>query len=70
MAVAENSRLAGRVQPVGVDQRVARGLDHLDVFELGLAHRVGDELGGLAHVGLVFGLRGDARDTEELFELV
>ena len=67
--VAQNGRFPGRVQPIGVDQRMPRGLDHLDMFHLRGAQAGGDELGGALDVGDVLGQRADAGDAEEILQL-
>ena len=68
--VAEHRRLAGSMQPVGVNQRMALGRDDLDVLHADAAQIVGHEVGGLVHIGLVFGEGADAGNAEKIFEFV
>ena len=61
--------MPGAVEALGVDERVALGLDQLGLQ----AHRgevVADELGGAAGVGVVVGLGADAGDPEQGLELL
>ena len=51
--VAQHSRLAGSVQPVGVDQGMALGGDDLDVLQSDAPQVAGHKVSGLLHVGLV-----------------
>ena len=69
MAVAEDGRLAGRVQPVGVDQRMALGFDQFDVLEAGGQQMVDDEFGGAVGGLVILGKRGDAGDAQEVLQL-
>ena len=55
MAVAEHGRLAGGVQPVGVDQRMLAGRDDLDVLHARVPQALGDELGGALDIGACSG---------------
>ena len=66
MAVAENGGFAGRVQPIGVDERMLAGLDDIDVFEAGTFKFFGDEVSGALDVEFVLGKRADAGDAQEL----
>jgi len=66
--VAENGGLAGGVEPVGIDERMALGGYDFDVFEAGSLQRVGRELGRAGHVTGVFRQRGDAGNANELEE--
>ncbi len=68
VAVAQDGRLAGCVEPIGVNQRMQIGIDDLDVFEAGGAACLGDEFGSAAHVAGVFGQRADAGNSEKIFE--
>ena len=70
VAVEEDGRLAGRVEPVAVHHRIARRLDQLHVLEAGGAARVGGPLGAAANVGGVLGQRRNAGNREVLLELV
>ncbi len=53
VAVDEDGRGAGGVEPVGVDDRVAAGLGDLDVLEAGGAQLAGEPLGRAPAVGRV-----------------
>ncbi len=48
MAVQQESRFAGRAQPLGVDQRVAFAFDELRLLQAGLIEFAADKLGSLA----------------------
>ena len=63
VAVEEDRRLAGRVQPVAVDDRVAGRVDQPDVLQAGRPQRLGRPLGGAAHVAGVLRQRADARES-------
>ena len=69
MAVAEHRGLAGRVQPIGVHQRMLAGRDDLDVLHARVAQAVGDELGGALDVRRVLGQGADARNADEFLQL-
>ena len=69
MAVTQHGRLAGRVQPICIDQRMVRGLDDLDIFEAGFAQAVGDEFGGAPDIGGMLGQGADAGNAEKGFQL-
>jgi hypothetical protein len=68
MAIAEDGRLAGGVQPVGVDQGMALGFDDFHVFEAGVAEFGGYVLGGAVGIFIVLGESGDAGDAEEFLQ--
>src|SRR5947207_3149358 len=51
MAIAQHGRLAGRMQPVGINQRVPFGGNDFDVLEPGGFQAVRHELRGALHVG-------------------
>ena len=70
VGVAEDGGLAGGVQPVGVDERMALGGDDFDVLHADAAQFVGDEVGGFLNVGLVFVEGADAGNAEKIFEFV
>ena len=50
-------------------QADALGLDHLDVFEPGFLHLIGDVVGGLADIPPVLRKRTHARDSQERLQL-
>ena len=68
--VEEHRRRAGRVQPVAVDDRVARRVDHPHVLEADGPQVIGGPVGAAAHVAGVLGQRADARDGEVLGEFL
>ena len=68
VAVEEDGRLAGRVEPIGVDERMAGTLDEGRVLEAGGGQFIADEFGGAADVRSVFGRGAYAGDPEECFE--
>ena len=71
MAVDQNRRFAGRVEPVAVNNGMTTGLHHFDVFDAGLLHPLHHPLAGLTHIRRVFGQAGDtgnAQEIEQLFE--
>ena len=68
--VAEHGRLAGGVQPVGVDERMSLGRDDLDVFHADAAEFAGHVVGGFLDVGLVLFEGADAGNAEKIFEFV
>ena len=57
------------MQPIGVDQGMARGLDQLYVLHPGLTEGGGDKRGSAIHIRAILGQRADARNAQELFEL-
>ena len=54
MGVHQDSRLAGSIQPVGVNQRMALGGDALNILHADSAKLGGHEVSGAADVILVF----------------
>ena len=69
MPVAQHGRLPGRVQPVGIHQRMSGGLDHLDVFHFRVVQAGSDECRRALDIGDVLGKRADAGDAEEVLQL-
>ena len=57
-------------EPIAVHDRVARGLDQLDVLQADLPHLVGGPFRAATHIGLMLGQRADAGNGEELLQLV
>ena len=70
VGVAQRGRLAGGVQPVGVDEGMSLGGDDLDVFHADAAQFVGHVVGSFLNVGLVLFEGADAGDAEKIFEFV
>ncbi len=70
MRIHEDGGLAGSVQPVGVEERMAGGLDDLDIIHADAAQFVGDKIGGLLDVGFVLVEGADAGNAEEIFEFL
>ena len=69
VAVEERGGLAGGVQPVGVDQRMALGFDQPRVLEADAGQLGQDKLGGAAAIALVLGQRGDGRNAQQILQL-
>src|SRR5262250_3185807 len=53
MAVAQDYRFPGGMEPVSVDQRMTGGLDDLDIFDADAREFVGDKLGRAPNIILV-----------------
>ena len=70
MSVAKHGLFAGRVQPVGVNQRMTAGGDRLDILKPGLPEGIGGELGGFLDIPLVLGQRANARNAQECQKFV
>ena len=70
VAVAKHRGLAGGVEPVAINERIARGGDDLDIFNAGTAQTFSDKMRGCGDVRLVFGERADAGDAEEVLQLL
>ena len=69
MAIAKDRRLAGRMQPVGINQRVTFGFDEFHVLETGGHQVVDDKIGGAVGSLVIFGQSRDAGDAQEVLEL-
>ena len=66
MAVEQQSGFAGRLQPIGVHQRMARSLRSIRAFfNTGACQPVAHEFGGAAHIARVLGQRADAGNPQE-----
>ena len=68
--IAQRGRLAGGVQPVGVNQRMALGGDDLDILKADALQVVGHHLGGLADIVFVLFGGADAGNAKQIFQLV
>ncbi len=68
MAVEEDRRLAGRAQPLAVDERMAAGVDALG-GETGVTHALEQPVAGSVDLGLVGRIGGDRGDSQEVLEL-
>ena len=68
--VEENRRFARRIEPVAVDDRIARRVDEPHVLHAHLLQRISRPLRRAAHIGRVLRQRADARDREVLLELL
>jgi hypothetical protein len=68
--VKQDRRLAGRIQPVGVDHWIPRRIHQPDVLHAGGAQRVGGPLRCAPDIASVFRQRADAGNGEKLFQLV
>src|SRR5690349_1722520 len=69
MSIAERRRLAGSVQPIGINQRMPGGLDDFDVLESYRTHLRGKEFGRPLDVGLMLRQRADAGYAQEILKL-
>ena len=69
VAIAENGRPARRVQPIGIYQRVAVGLDQFNILQTRVFQLLRDELGRAVRVLRMLGQRGNAGDAQEIFQL-
>ncbi len=67
MRIAERGRLARRMQPVGIDQRMPLGCDDLDVLHPNAAQFVGHIVGRPLHIRLVFRRGADAGNAQQVF---
>ena len=54
VCVAQHGRLAGSVQPIGVNQRVTLGRNDFNMFHPNASEFTGDKLSRLLHVRFVF----------------
>jgi hypothetical protein len=70
MAIAQQRRLAGRLEPFGVNQRVLvlPPRDNLHRLKTHLTKIVGHELGRALDVGFMLGECGDAGNAKKRFE--
>ena len=68
MAVAQDHGLSRHMEPVSVDQRMARRLDDFDILDSDPRELVGDKLGSAADIISVLGQSADAGDTKQVFE--
>ena len=69
MAVTQNRRFAGRVQPIGENQGMLGGGNDLDVFKPRILQAIGDKFRREIHVLLVFREGADARDPQKCEQL-
>jgi hypothetical protein len=69
VSVEEDGWLAGRVQPIRVDDRVPGGLDNFGMLEPDRGILRGQMFRGPPNVIDMVGLTRDARDAQELLEL-
>jgi hypothetical protein len=69
MAIDQNSGLARHRRRLGINERLARCLDHLG-GQPHLAEFASDPLGGAANVAAAIGIGADARDAEQRAEVV
>src|SRR5947208_1364216 len=76
VAVAKDRRLVRRMQPVGIDKRMAigmirrHGLNKMDVLHTDTAELSGNELSGAANVACMLGQRGDGRYAKQCFQFI
>ena len=70
VAVEQDRRRPGRVQPIAIDDRIAGRVEQPHMLEADALHVIGAPLGCAPHVCLMLRKRADARDREVLLELV
>ena len=70
VAIAEHGWLAGRMQPIGIDQRMTGGRDDLDILQTRAPQAFGDELSGALHIAFVLGQGADARNPDEFLQFI
>ena len=70
VAVEQGGWFAGGVQPIGVNQRMALGIDEAGVLEADAGQLAEDEFGGAAAIGLVLGQGGNGRNAQQILEFV
>jgi hypothetical protein len=70
MPVAKHSRLARRVQPIGVNQRMMACRDHLHMFQFGAIQTIGDELCRARDIVLMLRQRADAGYAQQIEQLI
>jgi len=70
VAIAKHGRLAGGVEPIGIDQRVTPGRNDFDVFETGALEARGNEFSGADDIRFVVGIGADAGDAQEIEKLL
>src|SRR5208282_2049397 len=68
--IHQNGRLAMRMQPIGVKQRVPLGRDDLDIVHPNAAQLSRHKFRRLQHVAFVFIERADAGDAEKVLQLI
>jgi hypothetical protein len=66
VAIAQDGRFAGGMEPIAINQWIAGGGNNFDVLEAGAAQALGDEFGGGRDGGLVLGKRANAGDAKEV----
>ena len=69
MTIEQHRRLAWRLQPVRVDDRVSGRVDDLDILQPDPVVLLGEVASGTTDVIGVFRLAGDARDAQKILEL-
>ena len=70
MRVAENSWLAARMQPIGIDQRMSLGGDDLDIFHSDAAQFAGHIIRCFLNIRFMFSERTHAGNAEKIFKFV
>ncbi len=70
VAVDKNGGFTRRVKPVGVDERMAGGVDEADVFHADALEFGGEEFGSATAIVFVLGQRGDGRNAEQVFQFI
>ena len=70
VAVDQRDRLAGHRRRLGKDDRMAGGFDRARSSRPSCLNRVDHPVGGFAHVGSVARVGADARDAQQIGEVV
>jgi hypothetical protein len=70
VAVAQHRRFSGRVEPIAVNEGMARCWDNLNVFQPRRPQADGHELGRAPHIGRMRWLCANARNTQKLLQFV
>src|SRR5262249_23468633 len=68
--VAQHRRFSGRVEPIAVNEGVARCWDNLNVFQSRRPQADGLELGRAPHIGRMRRLCANARNTQKFLQFV
>src|SRR5256885_9408087 len=69
MSVAKSGGLAGRMEPIAINQRMAVSLNHLHVLQADATHLRGEKICGAFDVALMLRKSADAGNAKEVFQL-
>ncbi len=67
MRITKRRRLARRIQPIGVDKRMALGRDNLDMLHPDASQFAGYKLGRFLYVRFVLFEGADTGNAEQIF---